>query len=42
MSESQLTNLAILSIENDKLDTLDLDDVIDEFASLKACRVVFL
>ena len=38
MSESRLTNLAILSIENNKLNTLDFEEVINEFVSSKARR----
>ena len=38
MSKSRLTNIAILSIENNKLNTLDFDEVINEFVSLKARR----
>ena len=39
MSQTRLSNLAILSIENDQLDELDFDEVINEFAALKARRV---
>ncbi|XP_077341212.1 zinc finger MYM-type protein 1-like [Lithobates pipiens] len=38
MSETRLTNLAILSIEHEYAKTINFDAVIDEFAELKARR----
>lgn len=42
MSEERLNGLAILCIEKDMLDSIDLDDVINDFASKKARRSIFL
>ena len=39
MLTERLNNLALLSIENDILRELDIDDLIDDFASRKARRV---
>jgi len=39
MSDRRLSNLAILSIEQDKADSLNFDDVIDSFAAIKARKV---
>jgi len=36
MGESRLSALAILSIESDLVETLSFDDIISEFASMKA------
>ncbi|XP_075687657.1 zinc finger MYM-type protein 1-like [Rhinoderma darwinii] len=41
MSEERLSSLAVLSIENHLLNSIDLNSVIDEFARVKARRVVF-
>ena len=41
MGESRLSALAILSIESDLVETLSFDDVISEFASMKARRIEF-
>lgn len=42
MSQERLNGLAILCIEKDMLENIDLDTVIDDFASRKARRSVFL
>ena len=39
MSQLRLSNLAILSIEQEITNELDFDDVISEFTSHKTCRV---
>ena len=39
MTEDWLTNLGMLSIEHEKVKDLDIDTMIDKFASLKARRV---
>ena len=39
MTEDRLTNLGMLSIEHGKVKDLDIDTMIDKFASLKARRV---
>ena len=39
MGESRLPALSILSIESDLVDTLSFDDIISEFASMKARRI---
>jgi len=39
MGESRLFALAILSIESDLVETLSFDDIIAEFASMKARRI---
>ena len=41
MGESRLFAPSILSIESDLVETLSLDDIISEFASLKARRIQF-
>ena len=41
MSQERLTNLAILSIENDITETVDLEESIKEFPSLKARKAKF-
>ena len=41
MGESRLSVLAILSIESDLVETLSFDDIISEFASMKARRIEF-
>ena len=41
MGQERLSSLALLSIENKMLRTLDFDDVIDKFASQKARRKDF-
>ena len=41
MGESRLSALAILSIESELVETISFDDVISEFASMKARRVQF-
>ena len=41
MGESRLSALAILSIESDLVETLSFDDIISEFASMKARRIEF-
>ena len=38
MAQSRLSDLALLSIENDMLQNLDLEEVINDFASLKSRR----
>ena len=39
MGESTLSALSILSIESDLVETLSFDDIISEFASIKARRI---
>ena len=39
MTHERLSNLAIMSIENDILRQLDFNEVIDEFASKKVRKV---
>ena len=39
MSQERLTNLALLSIEKDICENLDLSKIMNEFASKKARRV---
>ena len=41
MGESRLSALSILSIESDLVETLFFDDIISEFASMKARRIQF-
>ena len=41
MGESRLSALSILSIESDLVETLSFDDIISEFASMKARRIQF-
>ncbi|XP_073501348.1 zinc finger MYM-type protein 1-like [Phyllobates terribilis] len=41
MSDDRLTALAVLSIENDILQSLDMTTTIDEFARTKARKVIF-
>ena len=41
MGESRLSALSILSIESDLVQTLSFDDIISEFASMKARRIQF-
>ena len=36
MGQNRLTNLAILSIEREQTESLDFDEVIDQFASTKS------
>jgi len=42
MSQERLNGLAICTIEKDILDTIDLDTVLDDFASRNARRSIFL
>ena len=39
MGESRLSALSILSIESDLVEALSFDDIIYEFASMKARRI---
>ena len=39
MGENRLSALAILSIESDLVESLFFDDIISEFASMKARRI---
>ena len=41
MGENRLSALALLSIESDLVETLSFDDIISEFASMKARRIEF-
>ena len=41
MGESRLSALSILSIKSDLVETLSFDDIISEFASIKAQRIQF-
>ena len=41
MGESRLSALAILCTESDLVETLSFDDIISEFASIKARRIEF-
>ena len=41
MGESRLSALSILSIESDLVETLSFDDIISEFASMKARHIQF-
>ena len=41
MSQSRISNLAILSIENELVKDIDFDEVINKFADVKARRVKF-
>ena len=40
MSETRLSDLAILSIEKQTLESIDFDEVIDTFAAAKARKVL--
>ena len=42
MSQERLSDLAMISIENEYLDKLNYDDLIEEFASKNARRSNFL
>ena len=42
MSQERLNGLAMCTIEKDILDTIDLDTVLDDFASRNARRSIFL
>jgi hypothetical protein len=42
MSQERLNGLAMCSIEKNILDTIDLNTVIDDFASRNARRSIFL
>ena len=42
MSQEQLNNLAILSIEKEHLEKIDVDTLINDFASPKARRTHIL
>jgi len=42
MSQERLNGLAMCTIEKDILDTIDLDTVIDDFASRNVRRSIFL
>lgn len=39
MSQERLSNLAILSIENKMTQTINFDDVIENFASIKSRKI---
>ena len=39
MSEARLTNLAMLSIERQTAETINFDDVIRDFAAVKARKI---
>ena len=41
MEESRLSALSILFIESDLVETFSFDDIISEFASMKARRIHF-
>jgi len=41
MNQDRLSNLAILSIENEVAASLDYNDIIAEFAAIKARKVIF-
>ena len=41
MGQSRLSALSILSIESDLVETLFFDDIISEFAVMKARRIQF-
>ena len=41
MGENRLSALALLFIESDLVETLSFDDIISEFASMKARRIEF-
>jgi len=41
MSEERLSGLSIISIENKRAQQLNLDEVIDKFAQVKARKVNF-
>jgi len=41
MSQERLNSLAILSMENKLASTISFDDIITEFAELKACKIKF-
>jgi len=41
MSQDRLCDLALMSIERNKTEKIDFDDIIDEFASMKARKVLF-
>lgn len=42
MGQTRLSNLAIISIESDILKELDVDDLIKQFAKLKARKIQFM
>lgn len=42
MGQERLTNLAMISIESDLLDTLNLGNIITHFATVKSRQVDFL
>jgi len=39
MGQERLSNLAILSIENEVIREIDFEEVIDEFAAIKSRKV---
>jgi len=41
LNQEKTTNLAIISIEHEIVNELDLDDVIDTFADLKSKKLIF-
>lgn len=41
MDEERLSDLAIVSIENDVVDLLEYDDIIDTFSAAKARKKTF-
>lgn len=41
MGQARLSDFAILSIESEFVKSIDFDDVIDKFASLKVRKVSF-
>lgn len=41
MAQERLTSLALLSIENDRVQEINFDNVINEFASLKVRKQEF-
>jgi hypothetical protein len=42
MSQGKLNGLPILCIEKDMIEHIDVDTIINDFASKKACRIYFL
>jgi hypothetical protein len=42
MGQDRLGNLALFSIERETLNTIKFDNVIDQFASVKARKINFL
>lgn len=42
MAQNRLNNLALIAIESDIMDNINLDDLLKEFATIKARKVPLL